>query len=613
MRARWLWGAALLALVGLAALIHPRPRAFVERTLRRTARSVAARLEKPRPSKRPTTPEPLSAWVVDDSTKVFPGDVLRSRTGSDLSVELAGARGETVAFQVALAARAGRPRVSAEIPHLEGPGGRIPRERIDAFLESFIFCPQTPGPVLRAGEYPDALIPLPASFSVPPERNQPVWLDVTIPREAAPGRYTGELRFVSDRSEAVRLALTLDVYPFEIPKTPHLTAWVPLYGGLLANGEALGQMSKEAARDVLWRYFRMAHDHRFVTQIAEEEPRLEWDATNGRLVAADWTEYDARNGPALDGSLFDDGEPPPLWKVGGFMGWGKAFGGNLETDADITPARRRALGEYAVEVERHFRERGWGGPRLFMYLIDEPHFQEHPNAAHLVKAYGDAIHAARTGIRHMVTAPPQESSVPQGAIDIWAASASVYFPRSMSARQRAGDLAWFYQAGEPFLGGGNLNDEALGLRSWGWIAWRYRVDGVFLWVGDFWNADPYRDARARHHDDASLGNGVLFYPGRRLTDIGHPAVSGPVSSIRMKCLRRGLFDYEYFRLLKDLGGDPDPLVSGIVRSALNDGEWDPVWHHPRWHDHGAWSHDPAEWDTARRAVARQILARMGAS
>lgn len=613
MRARATWTAALLALGGLLALTRPRPRAFAERSIRRVIRNVVVKLEAPRPSKRPMTPEVLTAWIVDDSTKVFPGDVLsRTNAEPDRVVSLEGARGETVAFQVALAARGGRPRASIEISSLDGPAGRLAPEGIETFLESYIPCQgSSASGSLGAGEYPDALIPIDGPFSIPPDRNQPVWVDVTIPRDTKPGHYRGELRITSDRPEVVRLRLELQVFPFEIPRTPSLTAWVPLYAGRLTKGEGLDQLEQAERREILWRYFRMAHAHRFVTQIAEEEPRLEWDTAQGRLVSADWTEYDARNGPALDGSLFEDGEPPPLWKVGGFMGWGKGFGGNLEADSDITSARQRALGEYALEIERHFKNRGFTRPRLFMYLIDEPDFQKHPNAPLLVKAYGAAVHAPQTKIRHMVTVPPQESPLPIGAVDIWAVAASRYYPARMAARQQTGELAWFYQQHEPFVGGQGVDDEALGLRSWAWIAWRYRVDGVFLWVGNFWNADPYR--AAKNWDDAYLGNGVLFYPGHRLADIGFAPLNGPVSSVRMKCLRRGLYDYEYFRLLKDLGGDPDPLVSGIVRSALNEGEWDPIWHHPRWGDHGAWSHAPAEWDAVRRAVAKQILERLKAS
>lgn len=147
------------------------------------------------------------------------------------------------------------------------------------------------------------------------------------------------------------------------------------------------------------------------------------------------------------------------------------------------------------------------------------------------------------------------------------------------------------------------------MRSWPWIAWRYGVDGIFLWVGNFWNDDPYRNPV--NWTAALLGNGVLFYPGAMLPTIGFPAIEGPVSSFRMKALRRGLFDYEYFRLLRDAGGDADALVSNVVRSALNEEGWTPHWRHPRWGQHGDWDHDPARWDAARQEAARQILERQG--
>jgi hypothetical protein len=49
------------------------------------------------------------------------------------------------------------------------------------------------------------------------------------------------------------------------------------------------------------------------------------------------------------------------------------------------------------------------------------------------------------------------------------------------------------------------------------------------------------------------GNGVMFYSGARLPDIGFPAIDGPLSSLRMKAYRRGLQDYEYCWLLAQKG------------------------------------------------------------
>jgi hypothetical protein len=67
-----------------------------------------------------------------------------------------------VAFQVVLAARAGSPTVEVDVSDLVGPAGRIPRQRIEVLLESYIDCPPSESTrvALAPGEHPDALIPL---------------------------------------------------------------------------------------------------------------------------------------------------------------------------------------------------------------------------------------------------------------------------------------------------------------------------------------------------------------------------------------------------------------------------------------------------------------------
>ena len=575
------------------------------------------------PEVRRSTPTALSLWVLGDSIKVRPGEDLGPAHPEGRAVRLRGARGETVAFQLAMAAEAGSPSVDLLLGELAGPGGTI---RGSAFLEAHLRCPAGEARVvaLPAGEYPDPLVPLwedgpgtrrvAAPFSLPPRRNQVVWVDLAIPREAVPGVYRGELSVRAEGHSAARLGLEVAVDPFSIPARPSLAAWVPLYETRLARREGLDALDPAARRAFVAGYWRMAHEHRFVTQVAEQQPAVRWDERTGALVSADWTEYDATYGKALDGSLFADGEPPRLWKVGGFVWWGAEpgeaphFGGDWRKDASLTPAHRRALGEYARECARHFREKGWTRPELFMYMVDEPDFAASPGLAALVKGYGDALRAAGTPVRHLVTTPPQSSPRLAGSVDVWAAWGAGYQPRAMRARQALGERAFFYQQHEPFVGGHGVNHEGLSLRTWAWIARRYGTDGVFLWVGNFWNEDPYR--AVRNWDDALLGNGVLFYPGALLPTLGFPAVRGPVSSFRMKALRRGLLDYEYFALLEALGGDPDPVVRRIVRSALNDEEHEPYWKHPLWSKPGDWSHDPAEWDAARDELAREILRRM---
>lgn len=589
--------------------------AVVSKDHRRPARETRAR-----------TPPDLGLWVLADSVKARPSADL-GEPWTEAPVVLRAARGEVVAFQVALAARRGSPRVEVEVGDLTGSAGTLPRRALDVFLETFLDCPAVEAKFvgLPAGEYPDPLVPLwedgpgtrkvAAGFALPKRRNQILWVDVAVGHDVKAGRYTGPLTIEAEGHAPRVLQLELTVEPFELPARPSLAAWVPLYETRLSRREGLAALTPGERRERLFAYWRMAHEHRFSTQVMEQEPALRWDEASGALLGADWTDFDATYGPVLDGSLFADGTPPRLFKVGGFVWWGATpgdaphFGGDYRRDSTLTPAHRRALGEYATEVARHFDAKGWTVSERFFYMIDEPKLAELPGNAALVKAYGEALHAAGTGIRHMVTIAPRDTPLALGAVDTWATWAAGYRPAEMRARQARGERAWFYQQHEPFVGGHCLNDEGLGLRAWAWIAKRYSVDAIFLWVGNFWNDDPYRVAR--NWDEGQLGNGVLFYPGALLPSLGFPAMAGPVASFRMKALRRGLFDYEYFALLERLGGDAAPAVSGVVRQALNEAGYDPYWKHPLWARPGDWSHDPADWDRARGAVADAIRTRLG--
>jgi len=580
------------------------------------------------PSRRAQTPPGLSLWVVDDSTKVFPGDPLGTPWAAGNPVQLTAAGGETVAFQLVLASREGASGVDILLEELAGPAGTIPRERIEALLEWYVACPEVEPKVvsLGPGEYPDALLPLrtdspesepvAAPFDVQAGRNQPIWVDVSVPRGTPAGRYQGAIRIRHDGRDDALLPLHLSVHPFELPRQRSLVAWAPLYATRLWKREGFDRMEDPEIAEILWKYYRMARAHGFDTQIKRDEPDVEFDQLTGALEYVDWSRYDLRNARALSGELFEDGIPPKLWMVGGGHWWGLRpgdppnFGDYYKEVSELNPAHRRALAEYAKEIASHFAERGWTAPRLFIYPVDEPDLGEHPNYASIIRSYGEVLKASGTGIGQLITISPNDAEEPVGFVDIWAAWAGGYHPKIMAERQRHGEWTWFYQHHEPFVGGNSVNTEGLSMRSWPWIAWRYQVDGVFLWAANFWNEDPYRDPG--NWSDNLLSNGIFFYPGALTTTIGLPPVRGPVSSFRMKALRRGLQDYEYFQMLRSLGGDPDPLVASVVRSALN--EEDPAkrhWEHPRWERHGDWSHDPADWDAVRAEVARRIVERLG--
>ncbi len=560
---------------------------------------------------------PFSFWIVDDSTKIVPTLELGASGGT---VALRGAGGETVAFQLALESSVDRKSVAVRVDPLRNGPDSIGADRFDLFLETFLDCPGVDAKMvsLGPGRYPDPLVPLwedgPGTREVAhplrlkASERSVVWVDVEIPRGGAPGLYRGALALTLPGETEIEIPIELSRYDFELPRRQSLSAWIPLYTARLVRREGIeATFGSDQAFRLVQRYMEMGNEHRFTTQLVDYQPRTRFNLSTGALEWIDWSAYDRLHAPALDDA------PGRLWKVGGFVYWGARPGdpphfGGTKHDRELTNAHRRALKEYAIEIRRHFDEKGWTSPELFFYMIDEPDFEAQPHVGELIRDYGEAIHEARAGVSHLVTVAPGASRSAAGGVDIWAPWGAGYVPSSIKARQTLGEKAWFYQKSEPFVGGHLLNQEGLGLRSWPWIARRYGVDGIFLWVGNFWNEDPYRDPL--NWNDDMLGNGTLFYPGAMLPTIGFPAISGPVSSVRMKTLRRGLFDYEYFELLHASGGDPDPLVASIIRSALNEEGWDPIWKHPRWGEHGDWSHDPKEWDAAIRSAADQISRRI---
>jgi hypothetical protein len=198
-------------------------------------------------------------------------------------------------------------------------------------------------------------------------------------------------------------------------------------------------------------------------------------------------------------------------------------------------------------------------------------------------------------------------------------AAQYYFPAASNPGSsyaidavRPAGRAWFYQDHEPWVGGVRLDAEALGPRTWGWIAHRYHVDGAFYYAATHWQAASHghRNRHAipqvaltyRGRSSAYNGDGALFYPG-----IARGLMS-PVAlaSLRMKAFRRGSQDHALLTLLARR--DPaaaDRHAATIVPQALN--VFEPGADHaaPTWRrkpGRGAWSHDPVAYDEAIAAI-----------
>ena len=538
-------------------------------------------------------------WATSDSVKTFedsPQELENSVwSHKNNTIRIMGARNEAIAFQVVInGGKDGLSEVSvipSELRHLNETN-TIAQSRFSLFLEWF------------TAHYPDALIPfynpyghdndiVAAFFSIEPQKNQPVWVDLYIPKDAVSGEYKGTIEVLSGGNTLKIMNLVVTVFPFTIPDERHISAYSDMYGGSLANQEGLNYNTEENW-NILKEYWLMARSHRFDFNSQGYDLDLsassKW-AENGDYIVnpETWARYDTYLGQVITGAIFPDKLPPNVWrfpfpeaKYANLYGinckylhnatWNQPTGCYDKT-YDYWENKIKSL---AQTIQEHFLTKEARGvwpkgtlAKSFMYTIDEP--KQYKFDYLYIKDFSSIIRKSAPQIKFMLTEQPEEPLF--GSVDIWAAMPSALAPQRIIERQSKGEKVWFYQGGQPYLGSQLLTADAISLRMWAWAAWKYNIDGVFLWANNYWsNYNPYADSQVYEHGKPTdnYGDGYIFYPGSVLPAIGFPAIKGPVSSIRMKMWRRGFIDYEYLWLAKNSGREKEvnDIANSLVKSAL---------------------------------------------
>lgn len=251
----------------------------------------------------------LRVWAAPGLVKIAPvsGEVLADDLGAPRGssraheaasavwdgrqIRLFGARGEYVSCQLCLEnlERAPVKAIRIRPQALAGPGGAsIGPESVELFLNH--------GARNRRGQWqPAYCAPLAhgAPLAIPQsesrlrdQRNQTVYVDLYIPKDARPGEYRGAISVaLAADTEIIDVPVALEVLDFVLPD--RLTFW-PELNAFRVPPDALD-------------YYRLAHQHRCVLNCWAWRPRL---AGSGRNVRLDWALYDRHAGPLLTGAAF---------------------------------------------------------------------------------------------------------------------------------------------------------------------------------------------------------------------------------------------------------------------------------------------------------------------
>ncbi|HID05600.1 MAG TPA: DUF4091 domain-containing protein, partial [Armatimonadetes bacterium] len=252
--------------------------------------------------------------------------------------------------------------------------------------------------------------------------------------------------------------------------------------------------------------------------------------------------------------------------------------------------REKAL-RYLREMYAYLKANNWHR-HAYLYVVDEPNTKD---AYELVRKWGKLIHDAHPDLKLLCTEQPTpqkpEWGTLIGAVDIWCPLWALIDEDALKERLEAGDELWSYTAlcqGAKPTPWWQLDFPLLNYRIPLWQSWMSGMTGILYWSTVFWTRvkDPWTQPQTYGSERTPFNcEGLLFYPG---VDAG---IAGPVTSMRLKALRDGMEDYEYFVLLSQVVGKE--AVSQLVKSIA-----------PSWFK---WETDPKRLLKAREQVAEMLI------
>jgi len=523
----------------------------------------------------PAAPE-FSVFVVGPLVRIRPKDA----PGAEAGATIKAARNEAEAFQVVVhAGNLGLRGVNAAASDLKGDGRIIERKNVALFREHYVeirvSSPRAKEPV---GLTPDALIPFPepgakppakpprytaAPFAVAPNSNQPLWVEVSVPKDAAPGEYAGTVTVTAEGEKPVEVPVSLTVWDFALPDVPTLRTNVGGLGKRLLTGHAGYVPDTPPYRDLERRYAASLAAHRLCPPIP----------------------------PYLRPPMGPDGTVQPAATKSALKEWIETYrvtGIPIPMlGADPAGKDRDLNVKFLQSTWAYLKENGWDKAAYVNVLLDEP---DSKGVYEEVRRRAKMIHEAAPGLKIFCPEQPTPQDTAWGSlvgsVDIWAPQWWHFDEAAAAERLNAGDEVWSYTAQAPADKGPDypfwlLDDPLLNYRIPAWTTRRYGLTGLYYWTVVYWpEGDPWMSPLS--YKQKYNGEGILFYPG------GEAGIEGPVASMRLKALRDGMEDYEYLVLAGEAGVEKAKTIAS---------SWT------------QWEADPAKLLAAREELAKIIVAK----
>ena len=473
---------------------------------------------------------PLVAWTVDPLVKVFRQDLMTGDHNSRIKVYAA--RNSQKSFQIALRSTDVRD-VKIQITALKNINGlelpvpkmyRVGYVPVDQPVwywrmpkrASIRFRPATRNMEGWCDWWPDPLIPVDnnSNCTLQAHSTQPIWFDVNVPDNTAPGIYSGHVIIKSDVGN-IYLPVEVKVWNLLLPESRHITA---IYD--------LGRKEKS--------WYRFLAQYNVAPGRINAQPKFTYK--DGQ-VYMDTKEYDEEAKFLIDELHINMVYGPSFFRTAGWFSGARPIFDLQPYSPEYVKAYKDA---YRLFIN-HITEKGWR-KNFVTYLTDEPRiplaFDAIARVADMAKEVAPDVPIYVSGWRYI-----EEIS---GHITAWGIGAQGQFPTQLiEERRKAGDRFIYTTDGEQCLDTPFPACERL----MPWFCFKYEVEAFEFWRANYWTYNPwkygwhaYLDLRNETRNPVRYpnGDGYIIYPGEEI------GLSGPVPSIRLVAVREGVDDYEIF-------------------------------------------------------------------
>lgn len=380
------------------------------------------------------------------------------------------------------------------------------------------------------------------SMTVPAGRKQPVWMTVSVPSDARPGKYSGKLTVTSSNAKARSLNVELTVADHVLPPARdwafHLDLWQNPYSVARYENVPLWSEAHFKAMRPVMRMLAEAGQKSVTTTImnrpwnGQTEDAFGSMVTKIRRIDGTWL-YDYTIFDRWVEFMFSLGIDKQIncysmipWALE-FDYYDQATSSNTTIQATPgSPEYNEYWGSFIADFARHLKSKGWF--EKTMIAMDERPLESMQAVLSLIRKIEPDFKISLAGSYH--------EPVIYDIVDFSETfSGKKEFPESVKAkRKELGLTTTIYTCcaeAHPNMFVISDPDEAAWL---GWFAQAENYDGYLRWAYNSWTLDPLTDTRFRTWP---AGDCFVVYPGGR-------------GSVRFSKLVEGIQDFEKVRILR---------------------------------------------------------------